>query len=82
MKKYVCHKHVEAAKIVNIIHDPQDGQFILCFEDGKTYKAPSAYHAKHTPQVGGYFVRYADGYESYSPAKAFEDGYTEEETSA
>lgn len=25
---------------------------------------------------GGYYVRYADGYESFSPAKAFEEGYT------
>lgn len=28
------------------------------------------------PQIGGYFVVYEDSYESYSPAKAFEDGYT------
>jgi hypothetical protein len=32
---------------------------------------------KHAPQVGGYYVRYPDGYESWSPAKAFEEGYTE-----
>jgi hypothetical protein len=31
---------------------------------------------KHDPQVGGYFVEYEDGYESFSPAKAFEGGYT------
>lgn len=24
----------------------------------------------------GYYVRYADGYESWSPTKAFEEGYT------
>jgi hypothetical protein len=32
--------------------------------------------AKHKPAVGGYFVVYEDGYESFSPAKAFEEGYT------
>lgn len=32
--------------------------------------------AKHKPVAGGYFVVYADGYESFSPAKAFEEGYT------
>jgi hypothetical protein len=32
---------------------------------------------KHAPEVGGYYVVYADGYKSYSPAKAFEDGYTQ-----
>jgi len=29
---------------------------------------------KHVSEAG-YVVRYADGYESWSPAKAFEDGY-------
>lgn len=32
--------------------------------------------AKHKPEVGGYFVVYNDGYESFSPAQAFEEGYT------
>ena len=31
---------------------------------------------KHNPQVGGYWVRYPDGYESYSPASAFGAAYT------
>ena len=31
---------------------------------------------KHAPQVGGYYVVYDDGYKSFSPAKAFEEGYT------
>lgn len=31
---------------------------------------------KHKPEVGGYFVQYDDGYKSFSPAKAFEEGYT------
>jgi hypothetical protein len=34
------------------------------------------YIAKHNPQVGGYFVEYDDGYHSFSPAEAFEAGYT------
>ncbi|EPJ3208563.1 hypothetical protein JGC44_21260 [Salmonella enterica subsp. enterica serovar Derby] len=31
--------------------------------------------AGHQSEVGGYFVRYEDGYESYSPVEAFEKGY-------
>ena len=31
---------------------------------------------KHKPQPGGYYVVYKDGYQSYSPAEEFEDGYT------
>jgi hypothetical protein len=34
------------------------------------------YASKHNPDAGGYYVRYADGYESFSPAQAFEEGYT------
>ncbi|MCK4793058.1 MAG: hypothetical protein KAV87_55525, partial [Desulfobacteraceae bacterium] len=29
---------------------------------------------KHKPERGGYLVLYRDGYISYSPAEAFEDG--------
>src|SRR5574337_752560 len=35
----------------------------------------AAYLRRHDPQVGGYYVRYPDGYESWSPAEAFESGY-------
>ncbi len=34
------------------------------------------YVNKHRPQPGGYYVQYADGYLSYSPAQAFEGSYT------
>lgn len=31
--------------------------------------------AKHQPEAGGYYVLYGDGYASYSPPGAFEQGY-------
>lgn len=31
---------------------------------------------KHKPHAGGYLVIYADGYRSFSPAEAFESGYS------
>ena len=34
------------------------------------------YCQQHKPKSGGYFVRYEDGYESFSPAAAFEGGHT------
>jgi len=34
------------------------------------------YIAKHKPHSGGYYVLYEDGYASFSPAEAFESGYT------
>jgi hypothetical protein len=32
--------------------------------------------AKHVPTKGGYYVAYRDGYTSFSPCAAFEEGYT------
>jgi len=40
------------------------------------FEVEPGYFLKHKPEVGGYFVQYEDGYKSYSPAKAFEEGYT------
>ncbi len=69
---YKSHKEVRAFKIMRI--DKIDtyralliGDFLI--EVGANYKG------KHKPEVGGYYVRYKDGYESYSPAQAFEEGY-------
>lgn len=42
----------------------------------QSFVVNSAYMEKHQPKVGGYFVIYTDGYRSFSPAEAFEDGYT------
>ena len=35
-----------------------------------------SYMDKHDPKPGGYWVQYDDGYQSFSPAEAFESGYT------
>jgi hypothetical protein len=76
LPKYKCHKEVYALKIRSV--DVQDGKTVLTPED--TVFAPfpvdEAYVQKHKPDAGGYYVVYADGYKSFSPAKAFEDGYT------
>lgn len=88
MPRYRCHKEVWALKIANIEVRVETGEFIK----GETkilgatvtpadagyapFEVDSGYMAKHKPQIGGYYVVYADGYKSYSPAKAFEEGYT------
>lgn len=55
-----------------------DGSILLIFEeDGYApLRVDHAYRAKHEPKAGGYYVVYADGYKSWSPAEAFEEGYT------
>ncbi len=78
MPRYKCHKEVWALKIKGIaFFDPPDnGARLWPVEEGYEVKVNQDYVERHSPQVGGYYVVYADGYESYSPAKAFEEGYT------
>jgi hypothetical protein len=75
MPKYQCHKKVWALKIKSI---ERGAVTKLSFED-EGYAAILVsydYDQKHNPEAGGYYVVYADGYKSYSPAKAFEEGYS------
>lgn len=60
-------EHGNALQVFTIF--PQD-------EGYAPFSVDAAFMAKHKPDVGGYFVVYKDGYKSYSPAKAFEEGYT------
>jgi hypothetical protein len=55
-----------------------DGSKILVFENNRyaQMRVGFDYVKKHNPQAGGYWVQYEDGYESFSPAAAFESGYT------
>jgi hypothetical protein len=81
------HKIVYALKIAGIeVRHPQvlDGQGATAFHPATLYFeerfAPLDVDAEwmrtRKPQAGGYWVQYQDGYTSWSPAKAFEDGYT------
>lgn len=74
MPKYVCHKEVWALKIAAI-----EGTKIVpeLSKEYAPFEVEQSYLLKHNPQPGGYYVVYADGYKSYSPAKAFEEGYKE-----
>lgn len=73
-----CHKTVAAFKITDI-ESMSNGQVRLIGEADLAFVCDAAYVDKHRPQIGGYFVRYHDGYRSWSPAEAFEDGYTPED---
>ncbi len=76
MQKYKCHKIVEAFKILRIEVVRESGMIEITGigPDTQVY-VPPEWRARHKPKEGGYFVRYNDSYDSYSPAKAFEDGY-------
>lgn len=74
---YKSHKTVRAAKITAFRpNGDADMPDLLLGEIGGIITMLPDWHQKHKPQIGGYFVQYDDGYQSFSPAKAFEDGYT------
>lgn len=74
LPSWKCHKTVRAAKIVTV--EPLVGRTMLHLDGGApTIQVSDEYMAKHSPKPGGYYINYDDGYESFSPAKAFEDGY-------
>lgn len=83
MPRYKSHKKVHALKIAEIqtpALEPVvwDGHMIIVPADEgyASFIVSADYMEKHNPQVGGYFVVYEDGYKSWSPAEAFEGGYT------
>jgi hypothetical protein len=86
LPRWKCHKIVHGFKITRIeldadrrkTNEETDGSALLHHGEGyfTSVKVDSEYLIRHKPEVGGYYVVYDDGYLSYSPAKAFEEGYT------
>jgi len=84
MPRYQCHKRVWALKIKAISYDRpslegvQRGNATITPEEPgyAPFFVDEAWAMKHRPEAGGYYVVYEDGYKSYSPADAFEGGYT------
>lgn len=81
---YQCHKRVRALKIRELNEKPRtgfqkpDGSLLMTpWETGfDVIELSPEFVKRHNPEVGGFYVVYQDGYVSYSPQKAFEDGYT------
>ncbi len=77
MPRYKCHKEVWALKIADIRYVGEH-EHLITPEDKKyaPFQVESTYVDKHDPKPGGYYVAYKGGYKSYSPAEAFEGGYS------
>lgn len=78
MKTYKSHKTVKAAKI--IAFQATLGGAKLGLDNNDIVTVDGRWLDKHSGEhdlVGGYYVMYADGYTSWSPAEAFEQGYAE-----
>ena len=78
MPRYQCHKQVQALKIAGISlpqNEASDAELAFAEAGYAPKLMPRAWLDKHNPEIGGYLVVYDDGYQSFSPAKAFEEGY-------
>ena len=79
IKEVVCHAHADPSVSIDEFAKTEEfGGGNLFFEDERYAMRTFTpdWYRKHKPANGGYFVVYKDGYESYSPAEAFEEGYT------
>lgn len=82
MQRYKSHKVVEAAKILDFVVAEDGAIFVLDGQElgelvtGEWIMKQVGPRGDVASLVGGYFVRYSDDYASWSPASAFEQGYT------
>ena len=82
MPRYQSQKKVWALKIGAIEFESDGSARITPKDDGfapfmvADYKHLCKCIDANGEEDLGYFVRYADGYRSWSPTKAFEDGYS------
>jgi hypothetical protein len=94
LPRWRCHKVVGACKIKSISTGPDSCMITAEEEHVGTFPAPPGWLTRALSSLvsdikgessvnelfGGYFVQYDDGYCSWSPAEAFEDGYTPVDT--
>lgn len=81
--EYISHKVVRAAQIFAFSYDesfrPEAAIVIYPNPDGSTTQelfVPNLQAQLDGAQVGDWAIKYTDGYNSISPANAFEEGYT------
>ncbi len=77
LPKYQCHKIVRVLKLKEVHGVPTEGGILVPENPAyEPFQVDKHYWSKHNPEAGGYYVQYEDGYASWSPAEAFEEGYT------
>lgn len=77
--RYSCHKQVWALKIGEIkINEDQSALIIPADKGYGKFVTRVNFALTYRPGENdlGYYVVYKDGYTSWSPTKAFEEGYT------
>lgn len=75
--KYKSHKTVHALEIKSVEQKGFDQEITYADEgyENIVFKVPPEMKVRYEPKVGDYHVFYEDGYSSFSPRKAFLEGY-------
>lgn len=81
LPQYLSHKVVRAARIIDVTRFPNPSAGIcdvmLRLEGQDSgHQVSEGWWNRHKPKPGMFFILYADGYQSVSPADAFMSGYT------
>lgn len=81
LPQYQSHKKVWALKITQVDYlgtDTTTDESLIVMVHFDAPFAPKRFNlrGKPTPEAGWYWITYPDGYISFSPAAAFEEGYT------
>ena len=74
--RYRSHKQVDALRIEAVEHQAGPSLRLVFAEGFEPVVLEPAMYARYIPQIGDFLVRYDDHYQSISPKKAFEEGYT------
>lgn len=79
MPVYQSHKKVWALKIKDVYATNGDFILIPCDTSFAPFPVSDEWISRYNPvdDDKGYYVVYKDGYASWSPSEAFEEGYTE-----
>jgi hypothetical protein len=80
LPRYISHKKVWALEIEAVGGGDYSQSVRLTFRDkgyGSIEVHPEMF-SRYQPVPGDFYVEYADGYKSFSPRKAFLEGYTKE----
>ena len=81
MPRYQSHKKVRALQIKRIIKLDTGGYQLIFEDEYSPINVTDDYVVRNLPPlafnaINGYYVVYEDGYTSWSPKEAFEEGYT------
>ena len=81
MPRWICHKQVNADRIehvqpASLTEGDASYAATLLLASGGQVRVGQSFVARGWPIKGNYLVQYVDGYLSWSPAQAFEAGYT------